>query len=314
MKKYPRLRYTNHKKSEPLFERGEIVVQEKIDGANMRFALEELLDEQFHTENRDIVFGSRNVIYKNQKDESKQFSAPINYIRDTVSYDDIIRAEDIFAGRLTFFGEAMLPHTLSYNFDDSPAFVGFDVYNHSTEQWLTQKNIDKCFDILGLEQTPVLDTIPAREFDEYDVTVPTSAYGDVQSEGLAFKNYETQTFAKFVRPEFKEKHGQTFGKPKKHQESGAEKLSYQYITRARIEKNAYKMIDEGPWDCLQMEMMAPKQGHDGLPQAVIRDMAEEEGAAIFLKENWDVDISEFRSTVSSRCAQVLKKMIAEKST
>jgi len=311
MIKYPKLRYTNHEDSKPLFEEGEIVVQEKVDGSNFRFTLEENLDEQFHTEERDLVFGSRNVQYKNPKDESKQFGAPISYIRDTITRDDVLSLQDTFAGRLTFFGEAMLPHTLSYNFGDIPAFVGFDVYNESTKRWLNRENVEFTFDKLGIDVSPILDTVPAREFDEFTIVVPESEYGDVKAEGLAFKNYETQTFAKYVRPTFKEKNVQTFGKPKKHQETGAEKCSYQYITSARIRKTAHKLIDEGPWSSLQMEMMAPRDGYDGLPQAVIRDMAEEEAEAIFLEENYEMDIGEFRSLTSKRCARILRQMIDE---
>jgi len=311
MRKYPKLRYTNHEDSKPLFEEGEIIVQEKVDGANFRFTLEENLDEAYHTDSREFVFGSRNIAFKNGKDESKQFAAPISYLRETLARDTVLSLQDTFAGKLTFFGEAMLPHTLSYNFGDVPAFVGFDVYNESTGMWLNRNHLEKCFTKLGLEVTPVIDTVPAREFDEYTITVPESEYGDVKAEGLAFKNYATQTFSKYVRPSFKEKNAQTFGKPKKHQETGAEKLNYTYITNARIRKTIHKLIDEGPWDSLQMEMMAPKEGHDGLPQAVIRDMAEEEGVEIFLSESWDVDLGEFRSLTSKRCARILRKMIDE---
>lgn len=311
MEKYPKLRYTNHEDSQPLFEDGEIVVQEKLDGANFRFTLEDNLDEQFHTEERDIVFGSRNVQYKNERDESKQFDAPMKYVRDRVGAETLRSLQDTFAGKLTFFGEAMLPHTLSYNFGDSPAFVGFDVYNESAKAWLNREHIKFSFDKLGLDVAPILDTVPASEFDDYKIVVPDSEYGDVRAEGLAFKNYETQTFAKYVRPTFKEKNAQTFGKPKKHRKSGAEKLNYTYVASARIRKTAHKLIDEGPWDSLQMEMMAPKDGHDGLPQAVLRDMAEEEGVEIFLGESYEVDLGEFRSLTSKRCARILRKMIDE---
>jgi len=313
MRKYPKLRYTNHEDSKPLFEEGEIVVQEKVDGSNFRFTLEENLDERFHVEGRDVVFGSRNVEYKSPTDQSKQFGVPISYIRNAVDRNDMLSLQDTFAGKLTFFGEAMLPHTLSYNFDDVPAFVGFDVYNESTRKWLKREHVERAFYELGLDVAPTLDTVPAKEFDDYEIVVPESTYGDVKAEGLAFKNYETQTFAKYVRPEFKEKNARTFGKPKKHQETGAEKCSYQYITNARIRKTAHKLIDEGPWSSLEMEMMAPRDGYDGLPQAVLRDMVEEEAEAIFLEENYEMDLGEFRSLASKRCARILQRMIDEES-
>ena len=72
------------------------------------------------------------------------------------------------------------------------------------------------------------------------------------------------------------------------------------------------MIDEGPYDSLQMEMMQPTDEIMGLPQLVIKDMAEEEAVDVFLNERWEVDIGEFRSMTASRCAQVLKNMIQKR--
>jgi hypothetical protein len=156
--------------------------------------------------------------------------------------------------------------------------------------------------------------VPVEQWDEYEASVPQSAYGDVKAEGLVLKNPTTGVYSKMVRQDFKEKASSGSGPNSQSasETSGAEKLSYQKITNARIKKQAHKLIDEGPWDSLQMEIMAPKNGHDGLPQAVIRDMAEEEGVNIFLNESYEVDISEFRSLTSSRCAKVLRKMINEK--
>lgn len=313
MKKYPKLKYPDHKKSGGLREVGKIFVQEKLDGANFRFGLEEHLDKQYHTDDREIVFGSRNVAFKNKKDENKQFAEPISFVRDTICPVDIRGIESTLGGRVTIFGEAMMPHTLTYNFEDIPTFVGFDIWDHERDQFVAPTDAEHFFEnALGLDYAPILDTVSVEEWDEYNTTVPESAYGDVKAEGLVLKNPETGVWSKMVRQDFKEKNKQTFGKSKSQQEVGAEKLSYQYITNARIKKQVHKLIDEGEWDSMQMEMMAPKNGNDGLPQAVIRDMAKEEGANIFLKESWEVDIGEFRSITSSRCARVLRKMINEK--
>lgn len=314
MKKYPKTKYPNHEEAEATFAEGDIVIMEKLDGANFRWTHEDNLDEEYQTSDRDIVFGSRNVEYKNQQDEKNQFDDQIEYIREVVNPKRLKELEHQFGGSLTFFGEAMVPHTLTYNWDETPPVVGFDVYNEDEERWLPYGEMRFCFEHLNLTLAPVLDIITAEAWrsDDYEIEVPESEYGDVEAEGFMFKNYSTQTFSKFVRDDFKEKNKKTFGKPKKHQETGAEKLSYRYITNARIEKNAHKMIDEGPYESLQMEMMGPKGDHPGLPEKVIRDMAEEESGNIFMSENWEVDIADFRSVTSSRCANVLRRMINER--
>ena len=312
MRKYPSIRYPNEEESDGVFATGDVVIQEKADGGNFRFTHERNLDEEYHTDSRDIVFGSRNVEYKNLRDESKQFERPMEYVREIVDEQRLLDVQDEFGGALTFFGEAMVPHTLEYDWENAPGFVGFDIWHEDDGYWLSHTEMERAFEELGLSTVPVIDIVSAEAWDEYDVEVPESAYGSVEAEGLTFKNYETQTFSKFVRDDFKEKNKKTFGSSKNQQASGAEKLSYQRITNARIEKQIHKMIDEGPWDSLKMEMMQPTDNHEGLPQAVIRDMAEEEGVDIFLNERFEVDIGEFRSITASRCAAVLKQMVQKR--
>ena len=310
MKKYPSIRYPTDDESDGVFASGDVVIQEKMDGGNFRFTLERNLDEQFHTDDRDIVFGSRNVIYKNQKDETKQFAEPMAYIRENADVEAMRELEEEYGAGLTFYGEAMVPHTLTYDWENTPGFLGFDI--RKTEDFLDYADMRNAFDKVGLPIAPIIDVVSAEAWDDYSADVDQSAFGDVKAEGLTFKNYDTQTFAKFVREDFKEKNGKTFGKSKKQQASGAEKLSYQYITNARIKKQVHKMIDEGPWDSMQMEMMGPTGDYPGLPELVIRDMAEEEAGNIFMSESWEVDIGDFRSTTSSRCANVLRQMINER--
>jgi len=306
MRKYPKIRYPTDDEAEGVFASGDVIIQEKLDGGNFRFTHEDNLDEEYQTSDRDIVFGSRNVEYKHLRDESNQFSHPMRYIRNAVDPSAMLDLQAEHGGALTFFGEAMVPHTLEYDWEETPGFVGFDVYHEANERWLTHAELERAFEAIGLPTTPVIDIVSAEAWDDYDLDVGESAFGEVTAEGVTFKNYDTQVFAKFVRDDFKEKNKKTFGASKKQQATGAEKLSYQYITNARIEKTAHKLVDEGDWDSLKMPMM------EELPEAVIRDMAEEEAGNIFMDENWEVDIGQFRSITSSRCANVLNQMIQKR--
>lgn len=307
MKRYPKIKYPDHEKSNGLFADGDIFVQEKLDGANFRFGREIHLDKQYHTKDREIVFGSRNVQFKNKKDENKQFAHAIEYVRDQVSDEHIAEIEKTLSADVTIFGEAMHPHTLEYEFNDIPSFVGFDIWDHWRGQFVPPKEARHFIEnVLGLEYSPIIDVVNAENWDEYETSVPQSAYGDVKAEGLVLKNPTTNVWSKIVRQDFKEKNSQTFGKSKKQQSDGAEKLSYQYITNARIRKQVHKLIDEGEYSGMSMEMM------EDLPEAVIRDMADEEGGNFLMRENWKVDIHKFRSITSSRCARLLQKMINEK--
>jgi len=304
MKKYPSLNYPDHDETNGLLADGKIFVQEKLDGANFRFCREENLDKEYHTDNREIVFGSRNIAYKNEKDVDKTFSHAVEYVRERVSDEDMASIEESIGGPVTIFGEALHPHTLEYDFEEIPNVVAFDIWNHSSAEFVSPIRAKHFVEqTIGLEFSPILDIVEVSDWKEYEMSVPKSAYGNVKAEGMVLKNPTTNVYAKIVREEFKEKHTKSFGKPKKHQDMGEEKLSYRYIPNARIEKQVHKLIDEGDWDSKQMEMM------EELPEAVIRDMANEEMEEILMSKNWTVDIQEFRSITSSRCATHLRKMI-----
>ena len=320
MKKYPKLRYPGDEETKGLLAEGTLYVQEKLDGGNGRFTLESNIEEEYHTDERDLVFGSRNVIYKNPKDETNQFADPMEYVRENVDLS-LLRWYDDSYGGLVFFGEYMEPHTIKdYHWGKwQGTFIGFDVWSIGSQEFLDPRQAIDIIEDIGLPTSPIIETVTVEQWEQGKTSLhddgewpednswcPESNFGNVRAEGVTLKNPTTQTYAKLVREDFKEKNNKTFGKPKAHQESGAEKLSYQYIPNARIRKAAHRLVDEGEWDSFQMEMM------EDLPEAAIRDMAEEEGGNIFMYENWEIDTGEFRSITSSRCAEVLRKMIRER--
>lgn len=293
MKKYPSLNYPGDSGTEGLFTEGIIVIQEKLDGANFRFTWEP---------EDGITYGSRRTWGDGLNKE--QFHDPIRYVDSHADREALSEQHDEH-GQLVYFGEAMLPHTISYDWEETPDFLGFDVWSVEAQEFLPVNQTYHLFEEIGLPKAPLIDKVNADNWDDYDFEVPESQYFDGKAEGVVFKNHTTDVYAKYVREDFKEKNKKTFGKPKKYQESGAEKLAYQYITEARIEKAAYRLRDEGEWDydSLKMEMMRD------LPEEVIRDMADEEAGNVFMEENWEIDTQEFRSVVSSRCAEVLRRMI-----
>lgn len=314
MKKYEKIRYPGDEETVGVFREGDVYVQEKLDGGNGRFMHQRHLDEEYQQEDRGLVFGSRNVVYKNEKDVADMFSEPIEYVREVVSPDQIAIEEEEYDAEFVFFGEYMVPHTIQgYDWDNIPRFIGFDVWNERTERFMHPETARDIFHKLGLEYAPIIEVCDASDWEEGDtrfhkedghLQVPESEYGDVRAEGFMFKNPTTDVYAKYVREDFKETNNKTFNSTS-NEPSGAEKLSHNYVTNARIEKQIHKLVNEEGWD-YEMDMM------EELPEAVIRDMAEEEAGNIFMEENYEVDLHEFRSTISSRCANVLRKTINER--
>lgn len=314
MKKYPKVSYPED--CSGLFADGSVYIQEKLDGANARFTLESNIEDEYSTEDRDLVFGSRNIEYKNRKDESKRFKNSIEYVRENVDLNILMGYDEEFEG-IILFGEYMVPHTLKsvYNWDKwEDKFIGFDVWSIGKNKFLKPKKSIEIFDTIGLPQARILDSYTIEEWEkgetqyhneegnwiEDDNWCPNTDYGEGKAEGIVIKNPTTQTYAKMVREDFREKH-QTGGMQK--EQSDAIKLSYQYITDARIEKTARKLVDEGEYDELNMNMM------QDLPKLVIKDMIEEEAFNVFMYESWNIDLSEFRSVTSDRCSRVLRRLI-----
>lgn len=302
MKKFPSINY-------PKVAQGmndeELIVQEKIDGANFRFTV---------TEDEEILAGSRNVVFKENGEPqdidniTKQFRHAVRYVQ---------RVVELFEPKYTVYGEAMHKHSIDYdawtgkhpNQSDSVAnVVVFDVWDESAREWLTPSEVKNFCEKHNLRFVGIEDRVESVD----DVSIPQSQFRkrnpDAESEfdrrglaeGVVVKAPETGGRAKIVHDSFKEKKKQDGG-------SDVHKFVEMFVTEARIEKQAHKLVDEGSYEHLQMEMMRD------LPQAVIEDILSEEGWVIMQDEH-DIVLDgdskgKIRSDTSSKCATVLRQML-----
>jgi hypothetical protein len=298
LKKYSKIKRIGHERNAGILDTGHLIVQEKLDGANFRFALQEHLDEEYHDSDRDLVFGSRNVVYKNEKDIDKAFTGAVEYVRETL---DVAALRDLEAdiGPVTLFGEAMHPHTLEYDWERVPRVLGFGVYNHAEESYLWASAPD-VFETLGLDSAPVLYDGVADDYAGPEV--PDSAYRDGVAEGIVIKNTVTEQVAKLRSEAFKEAHGTE--NPQKNTEydpSDAERLAWKYTTEARVLKLIHKYEDRGR--DIEMGVM------EDLWREVFDDIIEEEYDTIFLGEHV-IDTKAFRSEVANLTADHLKRYLS----
>jgi hypothetical protein len=294
-----------------------------VSNSNFRFR---------HVGDTELMFGSRNVEFKEgdkplpMEDCNKQFQHAIQYIYNEVDFEELAALPESYV----FFGEAMHKHSIDYdvwegkNPDPSetypPNFIGFDVYDESSESWLDFDEAMVAFDLIGLETAPVVARKPASEITEEDKGVPRSEYRqpspDAESafdrnglaEGVVIRNIDKDIRAKIVHDEFKEKNAISFNDKSKAQ-TEAGKFVATYVTDARIEKMIHKLLDEGDWNSVQMQMM------EELPRRVIEDVFEEEGWN-FVCNNDNVEIEmdddtkgEIRSKTSKKCARILKEEV-----
>ncbi len=295
--KYPKIRALGYDENKDIFSDPEdtIYIQEKIDGGNFRF---------YVTSMGYIIFGSRTQQLTSNEGEdvniNKQFKRCVEHVRE--AFKKHRRNYNI---NHIYYGECCSSHTLVYDWDNIPPFLGFDVYDTKESKWCVTDPDHWKMD-LGLEPVPEIEIARAVDIKEFtDKDVPITVYApksnpEQQAEGVVFKNYSKGIFAKFVREKFKEDNAIAFGGSPKYSEDDSGKIVLKYCTNARIDKNIFKLVDEG----IKLDM--PMMAH--LPKKVTQDIYEEHWSDI-LNSNYSLDMRKVRKQITKRCLAVLKQVI-----
>jgi hypothetical protein len=233
-----------------------------------------------------------------QNDVDDTFDHAIEFVREETDKGALVEQDGLW-GPFTFFGEAMHPHTLDYNWDKVPSFLGFDVYDHGLEQFLVFDNAEAVFEAIGLPVVPVVYEGPAEDFK--DLEAPDSQYHDGPAEGVVIVNEDTGQRAKYRSDKFKEMHGsQSVSDPDEYELDDSAVLARQFTTEARVLKMIHKYENRGR--TIEMSMM------EDLWRDVFEDIIEEEFETIFLGR-YDLNTKDFRSEVAGITADVLQSYL-----
>jgi len=298
-KKYGKIKIVGDEENKGIFtnKNDKIIIQEKVDGGNFRFFIKDF----------KIIFGSRTQQLTSDDGEDtnvqKNFQRCVNYIRE--KYEEV---KDISPdlSHLIFYGECMVKHTITYDWETIPPFLGFDIYDMKTGKYLDYKKMAIIYNNLGLTMVPLISICLVEEIDKLDESIipltkyPSPSSKDLLAEGIVFKNYKKQLFAKLVREKFKEKNREVFGGSKKWAKTDDEYFCAVYCTNARIDKCIFKLIDEG--SKLDMTMMG------NLLKMVYKDIWEENWNEISFSKK-KIDLLNLKKLVSKRCLEVLKQSI-----
>lgn len=228
MKKYDKI--TRHgKKRTRLTVKGnpEIVIMEKLDGANSSFRLVD----------GGLVCFSRNC----RLNEENGLRGFYQWVHKNVD-------EDKLEEEFIYFGEWLVPHTITYPQEAYNNFYLFDVYNTQTEQYMSIETVKEQAQELGLKLAPIFYHGKFKSLDHVNSFVGESEIGS-EGEGVVVKNYSyvdrlgNQVFTKFVSDSFAEK-----ARTKKHNPSKnigeLDDFVDAFLTKPRIEKMLYKLVDE----------------------------------------------------------------------
>jgi hypothetical protein len=260
-----------------LLEEGHLWLLEKLDGANFRFQLQQ---------SGLILFGDRSRVYEDPDAIPAPYQHAIRHIREHLDRDALRSAVDTVED-VVFFGEAMHQHTISYDWERTPSFLGFGVWSVDAGAFYPFDTVERIFGRLGLEPVNAFEKeCRARYFDLDSYTIPQSNWYDGPAEGVIIRNKRGQR-AKLLHPEFREVDETV------PVNASAGELATKYATQRRFEKLAAKLDDHDR-----------SVTFDRLYERVLEDIVREEHKQLHHGDK-DVDMQVFRSEVAALTREFL---------
>jgi hypothetical protein len=278
MKKFPSIpRVANA--ADGLFEEGHLWVLEKVDGANFRFQLQQ---------SGLILFGDRSRVYEDPDAIPDPYQHAVRHIRENLDREALRSAADTVED-IVFFGEAMHHHTISYDWERTPSFLGFGVWSADADAFYPFDTVERIFSRLGLSPVNAFEKeYRTRYFDPDSYTIPQSDWYDGPAEGAIIWNKRGDR-AKLLHPAFREVDETV------PVDAPAEELARKYATQRRFEKLAAKLDDRHQ-----------SVTFDTLYERALEDIVREEHKQLHHGET-DVNMQVFHSEVAALTRKFLEE-------
>lgn len=278
-KHYMDIENLNMKMADSFYKGDRIIIQEKIDGANVSF--------QYDSETDSLNSFSRN-----------QILSADNTLRgyyDWVQKLDKELVKSVLGDRLRMFGEWLVKHTVKYPEERYNTMYCFDVFDTENNCWLPQNEVKSLADKLGLNYVPVFYEGEFTDWEDYRNLVGRTEMGGELGEGIVIKKQndlsDNVAYTKIVHERFKEVQRKVRKRPTNEKMAEiSEKLRIKefvktVVTSARVEKILYKLVDEGilPENFSMKDM---KTVCKNLPSAVYKDCVKEVPEIVEQVENF----------------------------
>lgn len=240
-------------------EGAQIVIQEKLDGANASFKKEN---------------GMIRVFSRNQElDQHNTLRGFYNWVMENINPEDLLP-------KMIYFGEWLVMHKTNYGEENMNQFYLFDVYNEMAEEYSSFDDVQGEAEALRIKHVPIHYIGEVKDFAHMESFVGKSLLNpEVDAEGVVVKNVDFvskhggQVFTKIVSKQYAEKQPQKL--PKAPMPPSEErKFVDTFLTEARVEKQLHKLVDEGIVDELAVENMGVILRNTG--NAIYQDMIDEE--------------------------------------
>lgn len=237
-KKYHKIIRYGHKSTQDVLNKGDyIIIQEKIDGANASFAVI----------NGELKCWSRN----RELNESNTLEGFYGWVQQNVQVQKLLEG-------VVYFGEWTAQHKVSYEGYMKQFFL-YDIYNLHLEEYVSFSMVRDEAKRLGLQLIPVFFEGEFESFEQLMSYVGRTDLGGKlkgkpTGEGIVVKNvnyrdeFGKQVFVKLVIDGFREIQRQKQTKDSKKVFSEAESKVRECVTLPRVEKQVFKLIDNGLLD------------------------------------------------------------------
>lgn len=339
---YPKVKYPSDIPQTQLTDGDGVVIQEKLDGGNFRVLLDH--NDRVYGSKKNLrgsnpeemnLFFRRPAKYiEDTIKETAQTTivdefGPLtlfgeNFLRHTLDYDwdaaPPFLAFDIYSHNKQEFlpldtakeiteqlNLPFVPILETMSTDTLKTLFNKQHLNHIGRGKVTASHLAHTLDYTP-KTTPTLQHTLTDFPEEFPYNYPDSAYRDGPPEGIVIKNYTTQTFAKIVRPSFKELNELRWGFTQRDSQTGeglrkvdyTKYLAAKYITDARIEKQLYKIVlDKGELS---------KRLIPDLIDGVYHDMWDEHGTEI-VTSGETIDTGRLQDITADRCRHRIQSII-----
>lgn len=229
---YPKIHRLGKEETDGILE-GEVVVQEKVDGANISIWL---------GDNGQICCGSRT------RELEDGFNGFVDYVKSNPAIEDWLRKHP--SKRL--YGEWLVKHTITYPDSAYKKIYLYDIYDDEEDFYASQEWVAKVAAEIGVEYPQVfMIGVDIKESDIKEVVGKTMIPEAANGEGVVIKHFGfkdkwgNHCYAKMVHEQFKEANAIVFGGNNKHSETYWEMyVVNKYCTTSRVRKIMQKLQPE----------------------------------------------------------------------